>query len=904
MFTRQRNLALAVDNTQPYTVRFDDEGADEDGIRVVTDDDGGATVTFDDDDAPGGIGGVDVSQLPHDVNLAEYLDEHTLTQIGEQMAEGLEADLDSRKEFDELSQKGAELLGFSIEDREFPFKGAAGVFHPVMTEAVIRFQATARGEMLPAGGPVREQILGDVTPDLEAKAERKKDYLNYFLTEVDEGYYPEFDKMLMHVGVSGNAFKKVYRDPLRKRPASKFLTADRVVVNYGATSLADADRIHELVPTSRAELIRMQLAGVYRKVDLGAPAEDEPSDVKQTHDKIDGRHQELAEGDENYQLVETHANVNVEVAGLEHLGPDGQPSDLPLPYVVTWERETRKVVGLYRNWAENDPNYATGPARQDYYVHYGLIPGLGFYYFGFAHLLGGIAKGSTMLLRQLIDSGTLANFPGGLRVKGMKVDDSSITIGPCEFKEIDTGGLPIQDAVMPLPYKDPSEVLVQLLSALVEAAQRLGATADMQVGEGRQDAPVGTTVALIEQAMKIMSAIHKRLHVSHRKELRLLSALFGREPGARYPYMVEGRSGAALAEDFTDGMVDTVPVSDPNLPTQAQRLALADAELKLAQQAPQIHDLRTAYAKMYRTLGLSKAEIDTMMPPPQQAMPMDPVSEFQAVLAGKPIAVGHDQNHDAHIAVHMAQLQIPDFNKTPAYQPMLAHAQEHLGMKFRVLAEMALGQPLPQPGAPLPPQLEAQISMAVARSAEQILAQFRSFMDPEHALQHEANQLKAKELEIKDEENKRKAVESEAQNRTELVKTSAMIQNDAAERASRERQALLRVEAEKVKARGNLAVAGIQGVTDRAQIRHETVRSVLDHNATVAGHRTEQRAQRHETARSALEHAATMEGHKVAHRQAGVEEKRLPIEKTQAEADLVAAKKPNPKPAAAPARKK
>lgn len=852
--------------------------------------DGGATVYLG-GASEGGLGAAieDVKNAPFDANLAEFLDESTLGRIAEGLLEGIEADLESRKDWEALLNKGTELLGFKIEDRDFPFKGAAGVHHPVMTEAIIRFQATARGEMLPADGPVRTKIIGDDDPDAEAKAERVKNYFNYFLTEVDKGYYAEFDKMLVHLGVGGNAFKKVFRDPLKRRPASPFILPDQFIVNYAATSLENAARKTHVIPTSKTELIKKQLVGVYRKVDLGEAAEEE-TEVQSVRNSVDGRSMELAEGDDRYMVYECHTDVDIDVPGLEHVGKDGEPTGLPLPYIIAVEKESRKILAIYRNWQENDPDYATGPQAEEHFVHYSLIPGLGFYAFGFAHLLGGIAKGSTMLLRQLIDAGTLSNFPGGLRVKGMKVDDSSMTVAPCEFKEIDTGGLPIQDAVMALPYKDPSEVLVQLMGALVDAAQRLGATADMQVGEGRQDAPVGTTVALIEQAMKIMSAIHKRLHVSHRDELRLLAKLFGREQGARYPYRIDGQVGMAVAADFSGGAVDILPVSDPNLPTQAQRLALSDAKLKLAQQAPQIHDLRAAYEDMYITLGLTKQQIQRIMPPPQQAQPADPVTEFQNVLAGKPLAAGLMQLHDAHITAHMAQAQTPGLDKLPAYSALIAHIAEHVGMKYRVLVMQAAqqrGVQLPPPGQPLPPQLENAITLLTAQHSQEILAQFRQHMDPETALAQEANDLKRQEIQMKREDGQRKSAENRIQNQTELVKTTAQLANDAAERRSKVVQGAQRIEAERIKAKGNVAAALLQTAVDMRGQSHDTLRSALDHHATMTGHGIAAHQIHADRASLALEH------------------KRLPIEHKQADAailsakaDGIAARKPAPRPTA------
>lgn len=905
------------DNVIDISNRFSPRQGDE-GALYRDDEDGGMTVLL-----GAGLGGglnareEDVKGAPFNANLAEYLDESTLNTIAYDVIEGIEADLESRKEWEELLRKGMELLGFKMEERDYPFKGAAGVFHPVMTEAVVRFQAQARGEMLPAAGPVRTQIIGDDTPDVEMKANRVKDFFNYWCTEENENYYPEFDKMLMQVGIVGNAFKKVFHNPLKNGPDAPFILPDRLIVNYGATSLEDAARITQVIPTSKTELIRKQLMKVYRKIDLGEPIDDELSEPQKVRDKIEGRSDERAEGEESYIVYESHTEYDIEIDGLEHCDEEGEPTGLPLPYIITLDRDTRKVLAIYRNWDQQDAHYATGPKRSQFFVHYGLLPGTGFYYFGYAHILGGIAKGSTMLLRQLLDSGTLANFPGGLRVKGMKTDDSSVVVGPCEFKEIDTGGLPIQDSVMPLPYKDPSAVLLQLLTALTEAAQRLGATADMQVGEGRQDAPVGTTIAMIEQAQKVMSAIHKRLHVSQRKELRLLAKVFGREEGAKYPYRVNGQTGMALGADFNSAIVDVLPVTDPNIPTQAQRLALLDAELKLAQSAPQIHDLRAIYGKFYLSLGLQQAEIAQIMPPPNQGMPADPITEFQMALKGQPLMAGPMQNHDAHIAAHMSQLQIPHIDKTPAFQPMLSHIYDHTALKYRQamavqLAQQGIQVPPPSPpGAPpqpMPPQMEQQLSIAVAGAAKQVLSQFQQSMDPAMALENRTLDLKQFELQLKKQDQDRKAVENEAMQKTELQKLEATMANDAKDRASRERQGEQKIEAERVRAVGELGQAGLQAISEAQDMQHQTHRTQVDAATQV-------HSDRHETHRAhlaaitdfmgaAAQHQANTIDNKraanegrqvdVAQKQVELDRDRLPIEKLQAQNAGIAARRPTP----------
>lgn len=852
----------------------------------------------------------DLSHLPHGANLAEALDESMLSQMANDILEGIEADLLSKREWDEILTKGMELLGFKIEEKAFPFRGAAGVYHPVMTEAVLRTQANLRGEMLPAEGPAKTKLFGDETPDETARADRMKNYLNYHLTEVDEGYYSEYDKMLLWVCVGGNAFKKVFRDPLKGRAAAPFVLPDQLIVNYAATSLATADRITQLIPTSRSEMIRMQLVGHYRKVDLSEPDENDDSPVQLVRDRLDGRRRQIVDGEERYTVYESMCVYDIEVPGVMHVGPNRRPSGLPLPYIVSIDRDSRKVLSVYRNWEEGDPKFATGPERSDYYVHYELFPGLGFYAFGYAHIMGGIAKGATTILRQLMDAGTLSNFPGGVRVKGLKMAENTLAIGPNEFVEIETNGLPIQQAIMPMPYRDPQEVMIKLLEGLVEAAQRLGSTMDLQVGEGRQDAPVGTTMSLIEQAVKMLSAAMKRLYVAQRKELRLIARVFAQDPTAVYPYKINGQKGQAVAADFADTS-DIVPVSDPNLPTQAQRLGRADAKLNLADRAPELHDRREAYGDIYREMGLSQQEIDRIMPPPARAQPADPITEFQNALKQMPLAAGQNQNHDAHITSHLAQAKTPGLDKSPAYAALLAHVLEHVGMKYRGLVMASLQQrgiTLPPPGQPLPPALEQQISVIVSAKAEQILQLFQQSLDPQLALEYAQIEQKDRELEFKKQDAERKGIEEANAQSTDMTKEVMQLHDGAAKRQADVIANQSKTVQQLIKARGDIISAGITAGMASEQIRHDTLTTVLEAASAAADRRNDRLKIGSDLVKSGI--AAQKIGHEdrkldVARVQQKLDSSQQAIDHKQADAAIlsakaegIAARKPTPRPSA------
>jgi hypothetical protein len=677
-------------------IEIDDDGGElVDGALVVENDDGSVDIDFD----PELKGALSVED--HNANLAEYMSDMDLSGLSQQLMSGVKEDEESRSEWETTMTRGIELLGLKIEDRTTPFNGACGVFDPLMAEAVIRWQAIARGELMPAAGPVKTQVVGVPNPALDDQASRVKEWMNLYLTELAPEYYEEFDQMLMWLPLVGSTFKKVYQDPVLARPVARFVTPQNFIASYGTSDLRTSQRYTHIVPLTKKMLRQAQVSGQYRDVDLGEPERDGPDSTLQSEvDETQGV-QPGAEGTEDYRIYEIYADLDLK--GFEN--EDG----IPLPYIVSVDSYTKKVLAVRRNWKEGSANYE----KRGYFVHYKFMPGLGFYGLGYAHILGNSAKTATAIRRQLIDAGTLNNFPGGLRVKGMRIEDNNLGIGPTEFREIDTGGLPIQNAIMPMPYKEPSQVSLELLKETYEGARNLANTAEIAVGDGRQDAPVGTTVALMEAATRVQSATLKRSHKSLGEELKLIADLFGEHlPEAPYPFPVRGGMKAIMRQDFASN-VDVIPVSDPNISSSAQRMMRAEALLRFATQAPDQHDLSVAFRQMYREMGIDDQVIEAILPNKQkQAVPLDPLTENQNAIMGMPLKAGEYQDHDAHIAAHAP---IAGDN-----QNLQAHINEHLALKLRMQVQEVLGQPLPPPGQPMPPEIENQLAMAVAKAMQQL----------------------------------------------------------------------------------------------------------------------------------------------------------------------------------------
>lgn len=727
-----------------------------DGAEVMETEDGGVEINFEPE-----------SELPEeaefDANLALYMDDMDLNGLGEMLLSGVEEDRQSRGDWEATMSEGIKLMGLKIEDRQTPFKGACGVFDPLLAEAVVRWQAVACGELLPAGGPVKTQVIGVANEQLDAQASRVRDFMNLYLTDLAPEFYEEFDQMLFWLALVGSTFKKVYQDRLLGRPVSRFVLPDNFIAAYGTTDLSTSPRFCHISPMTRRNFRLAQLSGVYRDIDIGDPQGDDSSQtpIQAEVDGVQGV-EPGAEGTEEYRVYEVYADLNL--SGFEN--EDG----IPLPYIVSIEEGTRKVLSIYRNYAEDDPTFQ----RQDSFVHYKFMPGVGFYGLGYAHLLGNSAKTATSIRRQLIDAGTLNNFPGGLRVKGMRIEDNNIGIGPTEFREIDTGGLPIQNAIMTMPYKEPSAVSLSLLKETYESARNLANTAEIAVGEGRQDAPVGTTVALMEAATRLQSATLKRAHKAFSRELKLIANLFGKYlPDEPYPFPVRGGMSAIMKQDFENN-IDVIPVSDPNISSSAQRMMRAEALLRFATQQPDQHNIREAYKQMYAEMGIPEEKIQLLMKADApQAQPLDPLTENQNAILGMPLKAGAYQDHDAHIASHA-----PIAAENPALQ---AHINEHLALKMRVQVEQIIGQPLPPPGQPLPPQIENQIAVMVAQAMQQLAPMYKPQEQPDPYLEIEQAKIAQKQ----------EKAQTDAQSRERVAEITAAA--DMADTAARERTATLRV---------------------------------------------------------------------------------------------------------------
>ena len=640
----------------------------EGGAEVIDDGQGGAMVQA----LMEVLGGEMETQLDHEANLAEALDEGYLGEISSDLRGSYEEDLESRSEWEEAYTKGLDQLGIKFEERSQPFEGASGVTHPLIAESVTQFQAQAYKEMLPSGGPVKTQVLGIQDQQREDQAVRVKEFMNYQITEVMEEFDPDMDQLLFYLPLSGSTFKKVYYDESKQRAVSKFIPAQDLVVPYAASDLATASRVTHVLRMDANDVRKMQIAGFYRDVELSKHDEDS-DEVRQKVDELQGTSKTYT--DEVFTILEMHVDIDLE--GFEDLAPDGQPTGIALPYIVSIDEGSGQILSIRRNF---DPNTGIAKKRQ-FFVHYKFMPGLGFYGFGLIHMIGGLGRAATSILRQLIDAGTLANLPAGFKARGVRVRNDDEPLQPGEWRDIDAPGGNIRDAIIPLPYKEPSGTLAQLLGALIEGGRRFVSLADQQTADANGQAPVGTTVALLERGMKVMSAIHKRLHYAQRQEFRILARIFRDNLPPEYPYDVEGGNRAVFARDFDD-RVDVVPVSDPNIFSMAKRVTLAQTQLQLAQSNPQIHNLHAAYRRMYQALEVQN--IDEILPPPPQPQPLDPAIENARALMGELLKTFPDQNHDAHIAIHVMYMKTSLVMTSPQVMATLqAHILEHVSQKAR-----------------------------------------------------------------------------------------------------------------------------------------------------------------------------------------------------------------------------
>ena len=714
----------------------------------------------------------------HFDNLADLLPDDVLNPIGSEMQANYTDYKMSRKEWEDTYIKGLDLLGFKYRVRTEPFQGASGATHPVLAEAVTQFQAMAYKELLPADGPVRTQVMGLSTPPKEQQSQRVKNFMNYQLMDQMEEYEPEFDQMLFHLPLSGSTFKKIYYDDLLQRAVSKFVQADDLVVPYSATSLDDAEAIIHVLKIPENELRKQQVSGFYRDIDLGKPPIIE--------DKVEEKEKELAgtkkvgKQEDVYTLLECHVNLDLE--GFEDVGEDGEPTGIKLPYIVTIEEGSRTVLSIRRNFAPNDPN----KKKIQYFVHFKFLPGLGFYGFGLIHMIGGLSRTATAALRQLLDAGTLSNLPAGFKQRGVRIRDEAQPLQPGEWKDVDAPGGSLKDSFFNLPYKEPSPTLLQLMGIVVQAGQRFASIADMQVGEGNQQAAVGTTVALLERGSRVMSAIHKRLYVALKNEFKLLAKVFATYLPPEYPYDVVGAARTVKVQDFDD-RVDILPVADPNIFSMQQRVTLAQTELQLAMSNPQMHDLYMSYRKMYEAMGVK--DIDQILPPPAPKIPKDPALENIDAITGKPFQAYPGQDHRAHITSHLHFMAMNMVRNNPPIMAaleknILEHisimAQEQVQMEFpqefQMLAQM-------QQAAPMNPQIQQQVQQITqkieARKAVLIAEMMNEFMEEEKTITSQFDhdpllKIKSREVDLKAMDTQRK--DQEMKQRGEIDRAK-LVQN-------------------------------------------------------------------------------------------------------------------------------
>ena len=682
-------------------------------------------------------------------NLAEVLDDRTLSSIGSELIALVDADINSRSEWAESYVKGLEVLGLKYEERTEPWNGACGVYSTVLTEAAIRFQAESIMESFPAAGPVKTEIFGTSTKEKETAASRVEEDMNYKITEKMPEYRPEHERMLFGLGLAGSGFKKVYDDPVLGRGTSIYVTAEDIIVPYGASSLRTCERVTHVMRKTKNELRKLQATGFYRDVDLGEPV-NIMSDIEKKKANQQGY---KALDDDRYQFLEICTDWDID--GLEELDDEGEPSGIAVPYVITIDRGTGKVLSIYRNWEEDDDKKLS----RQHFVDYCYIPGFGFYGLGLIHIIGGYARAGTSLIRQLVDSGTLSNLPGGLKTRGARIKGDDTPIAPGEFRDVDVPSGAIKDNIMPLPYKEPSGTLLTLLNQITDEGRRLGSIGDLQISDMSANAPVGTTLALLERTLKTMSAVQARVHYSMKQEFKLLKNIIAEYAPSKEEFDPEKGDHFASREDYD--MVDVVPVSDPNSSTMAQRIMQYQAIMQLAQGAPQIYNLPNLHRQMIEVLGVKNGE--NLVLTEDDEKPIDPVSENMGFLNGKPTKAFIFQDHDAHIAVHTTFMQDPSIAAQIGQNPMaqqmqaavMAHIAEHLAFQYRKQLEDQVGVALPAPNEEMPPETEVQLSRLVAQASTQLLQLNQSKASQAQAQQQAQDpliQMQQQELQLKQQE--------------------------------------------------------------------------------------------------------------------------------------------------------
>jgi hypothetical protein len=733
-----------------------------------------------------GLGDIEIEFEPKketeedfDANLAEFMDASVLQSLANDLVEDFTKDIMDRKEWIQTYVDGLKLLGLKYEERTEPWSGACGVFHPMLTESVVRFQSEAMMETFPAQGPVKTHIIGKDSIEVQESSARVREDMNYQLTEVMQEYRPEHEKLLWNLPLAGSAFKKVYYDPSLGRQVAMFIPAEDIVVPYGAPNLERAERITHVMRKTENEVAKLQEAGFYVNEDLGEPSYELDDVEKQKAEEMGMS----AIQDNRYRILEMH--VDLDLKGFEHTNKKGEQTGIALPYVVTIEKGSRTVLAIRRNWFEDDKLHI----KRQHFVHYQYIPGFGFYGYGLIHLIGGYAKSATMLMRQLVDAGTLSNLPGGLKSRGLRIKGDDTPIAPGEFRDVDVPSGSIRDNILPLPYKEPSQVLMSLFNQIVQEGRAFASSGDMKVSDMSSQAPVGTTLAILERTLKVMTAVQSRLHYAMKQEFKLLKAIIADYTPEEYSY--EPVEGSRRAKKSDYDAVDVIPVSDPNAATMAQKIVTYQAVLQLAQSAPQLYNLPLLHRQMIEVLGVKNAA--KLIPVEDDATPTDPVQENQNLLMGKPVKAFIEQDHQAHIAVHMSAMRNPKIMQMVGQNPqaqmiqaaMMAHLNEHIGFEYRKQIEQQMGMVLPteEQNKNMPPEMAAQVAQAAAQASQALLQRDvqqaqqqqaqQQMQDPVVQMQMQELQLKMKELELKAQKQQIEAAEKADRIRVEEARIAA-----------------------------------------------------------------------------------------------------------------------------------
>jgi hypothetical protein len=765
--------------------RLEIEVVNPEAVSIETDD-GGVLIDFDPDNPLTG-------GMNHNSNLAEFIDDQELMDLSSELVAAYMSDKESRKDWEDSYMKGLDLLGLKFEDRTIPWDGACGVFHPMLSEAVVRFQAQTIQEIYPAAGPVKTRIVGKLTDEKSRQSVRVENYLNYLITERMTEYRTETEKLLFSLPIAGSAFRKVYYDPNMGRPCAMFVPAEDFVVSYGAADLTTCERATHVMKKTANEIRKLQVAGFYSDVDLTAPTPD-ISDIQEKYNRLTGDSDNY-EFDNRHTLLEMH--VDVDLVNFEDK-ERGENTGIALPYVITIDKSSRQILSIRRNWHEDDPKRMP----RQHFVHYQYLPGFGFYGFGLVHMIGGLSKSATSLLRQLVDAGTLANLPGGLKARGLRIKGDDTPIMPGEFRDVDVPGGAIRDSITFLPYKEPSNVLYQLLADIVNEGRRFASAADVKASDINGEAPVGTTLAVLEREMKVMSAVQARVHASVGKELKILSNIVRDHGPETYPY--ELSEDPLVSEDFDD-RIDIIPVSDPNAGTMAQRIMQYQAALQLAAQAPQMYDMPLLHRQMLEVLGIQDA--DQIVPTENDMKPTDPVSENMNIITGEPVKAFIYQDHEAHIQTHMSAVENPQIVELMKKAPnakaieaaMAAHIQEHVAFAYRQRIEKELGVELPAPDEPLPEDIELRLSRLVAPAAQQVTGKAQQMAQAEQnakQMQDPVIQMQQKELQIEEGKVMAKAQADMARIQLDLQKAQEKASLDRDKLESQERIASAKIGAQ------------------------------------------------------------------------------------------------------------